>query len=240
MRFLNKYKLHEHFASASKKLPTRVSKFKKSKWASIKKKLWIRKWTWNLARTRRKKYKTPGKFTDFFKVHIPRRKYYLRNAFRIKLQTKKYFLSLYDNSIKIRLNSKIKYKRELLCFHSTKSLFRIDILLWYLKFFTSSVEARLFLNSKNVLVNNKAVKSNYFIKKGDVISLAHFSEFLELKNSYRNLKAKYKKSRSFFPFLEYDYYTNTLIVVKNWHELSYNDLTLIITENKKIKPMLYK
>lgn len=240
MRFLNKYKLHEHFASASRRLPTRVSKFKKSKWTNIKKKLWIRKWIWNLARTRRRKYKAPGKFTNFFKIHVSKRKYYLRNAFRIKLQTKKYISSLYDNSIKIRLNHKIKYRRDLLCFHFTKSLFRIDIILWYLKYFTSSAEARLFLNSKNVLVNNKAVKSNYFIKKGDVISLDPFSEFLEIRNSYKNMRAKYKKNRNFFPFLEYDYYTNTFVVVKNWQELSYNDLTLIITENKKIKPMLYK
>lgn len=240
MRFLNKYKLHEHFASASRKLPLRINKFKRTKWTVIKRKFWVRKWVWNLARTRKKKYKGAGKFTNFFKVHVSKQKYYLRNSFKIKLQTKKYILSLYDNSIKIRLNHKIKYKRDLLCFHFTRSLFRIDILLWYLKVFTSSVEARLFLNSKNVFVNNKPVKSNYYIKKGDVISLESFSELIEKRNSYRNIKAKYKKSRNFFPFLEFDYYTNTFVVLKDWQELSYNDLTLIITENKKIRSMLYK
>lgn len=240
MRFLNKYKLHEHFASSSRKLPLRVKKFKKSKWTDIQKKFRVRKFSFNSRKKNRKIFKTIGTFTNFFKVHVSRRKYYLRNAYRLKQHAKKYILSLYDNSIKIRLNSKIKYKRELLCYHFTKSLFRIDILLWYLNFFTSSAEARLFLNSNNVLVNNKVVKSNYYIKAGDVISLKHFSEFLEDKNTYMNIKAKYKKSRNFFPFLEYDYYTNTFIAIKNWNDLSYNDLTLMITENKKIRPMLYK
>lgn len=240
MRFLNTYKPHEHYASAPRKLPTRVAKFKKSKWASIKKKLWIRKWQWNRSRTARRKYIAPNKYTDFFKVHIAKKKLYLRNAYKLKLQTKKYILSLYDNAIKIALNNDIKYRRELLCYHFTRPLFRIDILLWYLKLFTSSAEARLFLNSNNVFVNNKVVKSNYHVKRGDVITMEPFSQYLERKNCIWRITAKYKKSRNFFPFLELDYYTNTFIVMKSWNDLSYNDLTLIITENKKIRPMLYK
>lgn len=38
MRFLNKYKIHEHFASGVKKLPTRVLKFKRPKWTKIRNK----------------------------------------------------------------------------------------------------------------------------------------------------------------------------------------------------------
>lgn len=240
MRFLTKYKIHEHFASAPRKLPTRVAKFKKSKWSSIIRKLWKRKWVYNSNRTSRTKYIKPEAFTDFSKVNIPKKKQYLRNAYKLKLQTKKYILSLYDNSIKIRLNHKIKSKRELFCFHYMKSLFRIDILLWYLFFFTSSAEARLFLNSRGILVNNRPVKSNYFIKRGDIISLESFSEYIEEKNSYFNIAIKFKRYRVFFPFLEYDYYTNSIIVLKDWNELSFNDITVMVFENKRIKPMLYK
>lgn len=38
MRFLNKYKIHESFASGVKKLPTRVLKFKRPKWTKIRNK----------------------------------------------------------------------------------------------------------------------------------------------------------------------------------------------------------
>jgi len=38
MRFLNKYKIHEHFASGVKKLPIRILKFKRPKWAKIRSK----------------------------------------------------------------------------------------------------------------------------------------------------------------------------------------------------------
>jgi len=38
MRFLNKYKIHEHFASGVRKLPIKALKFKKPKWAKIRNK----------------------------------------------------------------------------------------------------------------------------------------------------------------------------------------------------------
>ena len=39
MRFLTKYKIHEHKISATGKLPLRVLKFKRPKWKKIKEKL---------------------------------------------------------------------------------------------------------------------------------------------------------------------------------------------------------
>lgn len=106
--------------------------------------------------------------------------------------------------------------------------------MWYLSFFNSSVEARNFVNEKNVLINNKIVRSNYELKKGDIVSFNLNPDYAE-KNKYKTIRKKYKKSRKFFTFLEYDYYTNSIVVLKNWNELSEDELSLTIKSAKKFK-----
>jgi hypothetical protein len=44
----------------------------------------------------------------------------------------------------------------------------------------------------------------------------------------------------FFSFLEFDYYTNTIIVLKDLKDLTTEDLRLLIGESIKVKNILYK
>jgi len=225
MRFLNKYKLHGNFASASKKLPLRIVKFNRPKWAKIKNKV-----------VRFKKQPFVNVLINKlpFKSISRVKKYY-----KVKLQTKKYIASLFDNTINLKKSVNLKLKKDLICAYLVKPLFRIDILLWYLNYFSSSFESRQNINNKKVFVNKESIKANYFIKKGDIISL-NFKLSFEKNHTYNSIKKKYVPNKMFFSFLEYDYYTNTIIVLKDLKDLTIEDLRLLIEESMKVKNILYK
>lgn len=229
MRFLNKYKLHENSASADWKLPKRVLKFKRPKWFKIKKKIRVWRFKWENNR----KIRLSPVYINHIKISI-RRRYYAKKFFKVQQQAKKYLASLFENSVKFNKKNKFKDRNSVVSSYLIKPIFRIDLLLWYLSFFNSSVEARSFINEKNVLINNKIVWPNYELKKGDIISFSLNPDYAE-KNKYKKITKKYKKSRKFFPFLEYDYYTNNIIVLKNWNDLSQDELSLTIKSTKKFK-----
>lgn len=229
MRFLNKYKLHENFASGLRKLPLRVLKFKRPKWASIKKKLKVKRFVWKF---NKRTWKKP-RFVNLLKIGI-KKKFYMNKVFGIKLQTKKYISSLYDNSVKVAWNNDEKFRKNSICNVIAKPMYRVDILLWYLNFFSSAAASKQFINSKKTFVNNKVVGSNYILKQGDMLSF-DLPGCIESFNSYRNIKSKFLKSRHLFPYLEYDYYSNTFLVLKSWNQLTENDLTLMFKENRKVK-----
>lgn len=229
MRFLNKYKLHENFASGLRKLPLRVLKFKRPKWASIKKKLKVKRFVWKF---NKRTWKKP-RFVNLLKIGI-KKKFYMNKVFGIKLQTKKYISSLYDNSVKVAWNNDEKFRKNSICNVIAKPMYRVDILLWYLNFFSSAAASKQFINSKKTFVNNKVVGSNYILKQGDMLSF-DLPDCIESFNSYRNIKSKFLKSRHLFPYLEYDYYSNTFLVLKSWNQLTENDLTLMFKENRKVK-----
>lgn len=234
MRFLNKYKLHEHFAASEIKLPTRIFKFKRPKWKKIKDKFKkrSRRFYWK----KRRKIRKRRKFANHIKVRVVR-KFNTKRFFRIKQQTRKYIASLYENTINFRKKNNYKDRQTSVSSYIIKPYFRIDILLWYLKFFPSSVEARIFINARNVLVNDRVVFSNYELKKGDVITLNYFNITPEVaeRNEFYCIKRKFKRSSSFFPFLEVDYYTNKIIILKEWNELSVSELALTVKTSKKLK-----
>ena len=208
MRFLNKYKIHGNYTSASKKLPLRVLKFKRTKWAKIKTKIrpvfkrrvskWSKKNTFlnkkynknfNKKNTFNNNKRKKPAYLDLLRVSISLRgKFFLNKYFLTKLQTKKYV-------------------------------------------FISSFSARLLINSGYIFINNKTVKPNYCVKKGDIISF----DLPENCSSYLEVQSKYQKIRKFFPFLEYDYYTNTFIVLKDWEELEKNDFALLFSEIRKFQ-----
>lgn len=229
MRFLNKYKLHENAASADWKLPKRVLKFKRTKWVKIKKKTRVFRFKWE---DNRKIWLKPV-YVNHIKISV-RRRYYAKKFFKAQQQAKKYLASLFENSFKYNKKEKFKDRNSIVSSYIIKPIFRIDLLLWYLFFFNSSAEARNFVSGKNVLINSKIVRPNYELKKGDVISFNLNADYAD-KNNYKKITKKYKKSRKFFPFLEYDYYTNNIIVLKNWNELSQDELSLTIKSAKKFK-----
>lgn len=104
-----------------------------------------------------------------------------------------------------------------------KPEFRIDVLLWRLQFFPTLYAARIAFRSNLVLVNGKHISFNSFVKQGDVIKINTTFNFRE------NLNQKLKMVH-YCPFVEVDYYLNTIVVLATPTSLSAPILPLIVRE----------
>ena len=82
-----------------------------------------------------------------------------------------------------------------------------------------------------VLLNQKRPSFNSFLKKGDVVT---FPRSLTHENLFSNFQ-KYTLNHIFFTFLEIDYFTKTIVILKNFDELSPNDFYFLVVEFIRIK-----
>ena len=97
-----------------------------------------------------------------------------------------------------------KSKRHLFLSGLILAEFRISIFLSRIQIFNSAYEASQALKNKQVLVNGKKISKNYLLKKGDIISILKFPT---------NSKSFFSYSKRLSPFYEYDYYTNTFVIL---------------------------
>ena len=116
-----------------------------------------------------------------------------------------------------------------------KKFFRLDLLLWKLKIFSSPYESRQYIKNNVILVNNKSSYEAYFLKKGDIIKFKSFS-LLNYKNKILNNKGfDFLQS-----FIEIDYYTNCIIILKDLNTFSIEDFFLILyNQSINLKYLLY-
>jgi ribosomal protein S4 len=157
------------------------------------------------------------------------RKYFKRCLLRkIRLQ------QLYNNSYKFKALKKslVHYKtssyNDLLTNVLAKQLFFLDILLWNMYFFSTTYEAEYYINLGDVLVNDKKVKSNYFLKVGDIIVI---------KNKKINFSVNFKKYKIFSKFhsyIEFDSYCLTLVILKDFTEFNLDDYASIFSRTFKV------
>jgi len=187
----------------------------------------------------KKKYQKKLKL--IFKKNI-KIKFFLKKWEEIKryykegLDLKNTFLQLFDNSNRRHIRKeKLKSK---MCSSNylqyvtflIKPEFKLTVLLWRLNFFKTCYEASQSIHKGNVFLNSKRVhKSNIFFKKGDILSLKEENFFLIL-----NLK-KSSLSNIFYTFVEVDYYTRTLIIIKDFNKLTLNDFYILIPYRFNLK-----
>tara|TARA_B100000242_G_scaffold44289_1_gene26417 strand:- start:427 stop:1119 length:693 start_codon:yes stop_codon:yes gene_type:complete len=222
MRRVKKYKKYSEIKEFSPYIPTRILKFKRPKWKFFQKKLeFIKKPADSFINPLIKKTSSKNweKTTDYFKNEVV---------------LKRSLINSFDSSIKfsslkkgIKKSSK-RITKELLLNFLIKPLFRLDILLSRLYFFSSCYHARQFIQSGYVQVNDKKVKNNVLLKKGDIIS---FNLSKNQKNfDLSNLFTIHLNNNLFYSFVEVDHYTKTLIILKDLNEVSVDDLSLLITD----------
>jgi len=94
--------------------------------------------------------------------------------------------------------------------------FRLDILLYRLRYFKTTGEAIIHINNQLIKVNSKAVQGNFILKSGDVIL---FDKRINLAS---NLKC-IKKSISIKRFVEIDHYSNTIVVLSSINDIHSDD-----------------
>jgi len=158
-------------------------------------------------------------------------RYYYKNLINHKKRVTRYFntnFSLYFFK-KLLLNN-MNYEMSMkLAFVALE--YRLEILLVRLKFFLSKANVKVNILNNNILVNFKPFYPKGLLQSGDIITFKNHIHFLK---TYK----KYLRHYFHCPFIEIDYYSNSIIVIYNLNELNTLYLHSIIRE--KLNIFLFK
>ena len=233
MRSLVKYT--SYLKNIPSVIPFKLLKFKSSKWKKIKK---IVKKKIKLLKKRKqsifflkKRYKLSllkkTRFFFFYGLKVRRRtmpnfsKYY-----KDCLSTNRMIKQLFSDRLSLLKHSSKDYNTYFKNFF-IKQFFKPEVLLLKLNFFNSSEEALQSLSNGSILINFEKKKANYILKSGDILSLSNkkINFFLFQKIVEKNFFLK----RRLFSFLEIDFLTGTIIILKDFSNLNCFDFNLFLT-----------
>lgn len=159
-------------------------------------------------------------------------RFYFKNLLLMKHHIVKYSLGYFSlkNFRKLLFNNlKVLNHNNMISKFILKPEYRIDILLYRLKFFSTPSFARFACKKKQIKLHNFFKPSlnnsifNKFINQGDILFFSGKYNYSYNLNLY---------ARSFFlpSFIEVDYYSNTLIFLKNLNDLNYKDISTLLKE----------
>ena len=235
MRFFSKYKIYKKLKSIPVKHPLRIFKFKRPKWKLVQKKL-------SFIHLKKRK---SIKFVNFyFKKKSNKQWSKVKSKYKDGLREKNEIFATLDSSFsknwfkKQNLNSSLNknfldlYLKNIILPH-----YRLDLLLSNLYFFKSSYQAREAINNGLILVNQTSVLGNYFLKKGDVVSIKDASI---LNNTFiiKDFFLSFSKNTSFLPFLECDFYRKIIIIIKDVNTLTNKDFLLLNQKRFDLKKFI--
>lgn len=174
-----------------------------------------------------------------------RSRFFFKNLLFMKSTVLKYFNGCFSFKFFKKVSFVSFYKDNLISIF-IKPEFRLDILLWRLKFFTSPYLARFAFQKNLIFINKNLTFSFYFFKQhfkrclpgSQLISLS-----TQLKYSFKKNLNHFVKSVSVSTFLEIDYYLGHIIILKNFKDLQFRDINSILKEPigfYKFKDFIYK
>lgn len=230
-----------------KKTVKRVNKRKLAKFfKKIKSILKVRKFkklNYRLRRRRARYKRDPfrqGKYSKTFlgslffpasKILLPtydiKKRFMYKTLLIAKATVLKYYYGCLSAKTFKRLATSKNYKKHLAMTFITPEL-RLDILLWRLKFFSSPYLAKFAFHNDLVLINGlkpaHKLLLNRFLKGGDILSISPSTCYNYKKNLGLVVSSVYLPT-----FIELDYYTNIIILLKDL-ELSARDFNSILKE----------
>jgi hypothetical protein len=220
MQFLNKYKIFTNTFIFLQTFPrNKLLSFKRPKWLKIKS--FLKKLNFKKYRRLYNNVLIKSRYKRIEKMYF---------SYKESLILKRSILNFFNNSFSLTFLKKLIVKQKLThnYFSSIffKPLYKIDILLWKLHFFNSVYEVRQAIYKKLIFINHH-LKKSFWLLKGDIICI-------------KGLKKIHLFSPiNFLNFLvEIDYYTNTIIILKDLDELTIADLALFIKEYVPLKKFL--
>lgn len=252
MRVVSKYKGYHKLFTIFEKFPLRINSFKSTKWKRVQKLLRfklqkrarsLKQNKWKKTLSNRRKYKRRV-FVNNLLIKVNFRYWYrVENHYENGRRIRNVLSSAFDGALDTNFyRDALHFSKKSCLVHQAHSRvllkpeFRLDILLWKLNFFRSSYQASQAISERKVHVNGCFIKGNYFLRKGDLISFdSKFrAECLDLKES----KSSFFFSKVISTFVEVDYYSNCVVVLKNVEDLSLEDFYLLVKDSyclKKIK-----
>lgn len=230
MRLNTKYKIYSQAGIIPIKFNQRLSKFKRPKWKKIQKLTF-------------KSLQSSPFLTNSFLIKNNFRFWdKIKNYYKDGIKVKNSIYCLYDRSIlnryliKMLNNSRNTSLRHRLIKSLILPTYRLDILLWKLHMFNSSYQAREAINKNLVYVNDKNIKGNLTLKKGDVVTFK--CSFNKIQFDTKETSLLFSKKGLLPTFVEVDYYTGTIVIVKDPLDLDINDIFLLIPNSYNIKKFL--
>jgi ribosomal protein S4 len=244
MRKYNKFKFVNRFYIYPYFFHNRIFQFKRPKWLGAQKKLLnlnIQIKTLISSRQSKKTLKfnkikeikkniLKNFFFNFITVKSKinswqRLRFFFKESLFMKNAVRKYF----DGQFSLSYFKKSFKKPQTRCFSISSVFirpeFRLDILLWRLKIFSSVFFSRLAIRNKQVTVNGLNKNFDFYLVKGDII------KFSQIKaSSLKNYFLKYFKIIFIPSFIELDFYTNTIIVLKSFNNFKISDFSSVIKE----------
>lgn len=164
----------------------------------------------------------------------------LNKKYSENLRLKRITSQIFDNSIKNLFfkkelkGNKSNFFNKQFCKLFIKPIFKVNVLLTKLLFFTSVHEANKVIQNKKILLNGRLIgQPNIFLKKGDLITFSHFSG-----TSFKKLVDTLNSSvffSFFYNFVEVDHYSKTIVVLKDYDSLSNQDINLIYKKYLNLK-----
>jgi len=228
MRFLNKYKNFQSLKTIPNLVSNRVLNFKRPKWKKIQKNFKRKKIKFIDIFLQKATYKNWNKVKKTYKKGLDLKRYLdILSDVKFSISYYKKFLSNQTNSLFFTKNLVFNFL--------IKKFFRLDLLLWKLKIFSSPYESRQNIKNSFILVNNKSSYESYFLKKGDIIKFNSFSLLTYNTKILNNKGFDFLQS-----FIEIDYYTNCIIILKDLNTFSIEDFFLILhNQSINLKHLLY-
>ena len=245
MRKYNKFKFVNRFYIYPYFFHRRILQFKRPKWVAAQKKISNLgkqiKYLEDLTESKKKALKSnkiketktnilKAFYFNFVSIKSKinswqRLRFFFKESLFMKNAVRKYFDGQFSNSYFKKLFKKPRTR----CFSISSVFirpeFRLDILLWRLKIFSSVFFAKLAIRNKQVTVNGLSKNFDFYLTKGDVIKLS-LVKTCSLKEHF----LKYFKVVFIPSFIELDFYTNTIVVLKSFNNFKVDDLSSVIKE----------
>jgi ribosomal protein S4 len=214
MRKQSRYKIYQLINTNLKKLPLKILSFHRPKWIKLKKISSIF--------NRKPRLLNLHVIKNSFKVWVRVKKHH-----KLLVNNRKILSCIFDGAVKLdKIFSKKKISKLKIVDCFLKLYFRVDILLNLLNLFSTSYQAREFINNGNLLVNKKFVRANYFLRRGDLVE---FNKIYLKDASFKYIVKKFSENLRINNFLEVDYYSGSFIVIKDFDSFSKDDLSLGVT-----------
>jgi ribosomal protein S4 len=223
MRLTTKYQIFNKISILPTHIPLRILKFKRPKWKRVQKIITTLIHKKKLNFITKKKILNPIFLKKTYKNWTK-----IKTKYKESLLLKRSVYSLFDFNLnkKSLFTFKNNEAKTTFLFFFMKLEFKIENLLWRLNFLNSCYTIKQLLNSGLILINLKKKKNNYILKKGDIIT---FSKKL---NFFTN---NFLITKKLFSFLEIDYYSTTIIILKNYNEITIEESTLFFAKFYNIK-----
>lgn len=226
MRMIQKYKSFSKTYFPLLNVPKqKILKFHRSKWKKVQRLLLKEDWAKRKFRKKRK-IKIKIKFKDSSKPFVLTKRWErCRFAFRSRLSLKKSIRLLFLHSAPFKSLKNNFYLLKNKDYNSfvKNSLFkmeyRLDLLLVRLNFFFNIFLAKKNIFNKLVFKNNLYGSALSFLQAGDIIYIPSFFKLKVAKD--------YRQTIIFSTFLEVDFYTNTIVILKDLQKLTKKDFYLL-------------